>query len=119
VVVPVAKLADLVDAIDGLGHKYALPLVAFGHAGNGNLHVNIMVHPDDAEEMARARACRLELVGTVLGLGGSLSGEHGIGSEKRAFVGLEFEPATLQLMRQIKALFDPHGILNPGKKLPD
>ncbi|MFA5081946.1 MAG: FAD-linked oxidase C-terminal domain-containing protein [Hydrogenophilaceae bacterium] len=119
VVVPVAKLADLVDAIDVLGHKHDLPLVAFGHAGNGNLHVNIMVHSDDADEMARARACRLELVKTVLGLSGSLSGEHGIGSEKRPFVGLEFEPATLDLMRQIKGLFDPYGILNPGKKLPD
>lgn len=119
VVVPVAKLADLVDAIDALGHRHGLPLVAFGHAGNGNLHVNIMVHQDDADEMSRARACRRELVETVLGLSGSLSGEHGIGSEKRAFVGLEFEPETLALMRQVKALFDPHGILNPGKKLPD
>jgi len=119
VVVPVAKLADLVDAIDALGHRYNLPLVAFGHAGNGNLHVNIMVHPDDADELGRARACRLELVQTVLRLSGSLSGEHGIGSEKRAFVGLEFDPATLTLMRQLKALFDPLGILNPGKKLPD
>jgi D-lactate dehydrogenase len=119
VVVPVGKLADLVDAIDALGHRFGLPLVAFGHAGNGNLHVNIMVHQDDADEMARARACRLELVETVLGLSGSLSGEHGIGSEKRAFVGLEFDPPTLALMRQIKSLFDPLGILNPGKKLPD
>ncbi len=119
VVVPVAKLADLVDAIDSLGHRHKLPLVAFGHAGNGNLHVNIMVHDDDAEEVGRARTCRLELVQTVLKLAGSLSGEHGIGSEKRAFVGLEFDPATLALMRQIKSLFDPLGILNPGKKLPD
>lgn len=119
VVVPVGKLADLVDAIDALGHRHALPLVAFGHAGNGNLHVNLMVHSDDADEMTRARACRRELVETVLGLAGSLSGEHGIGSEKRAFVGLEFEPTTLELMRQVKALFDPCGILNPGKKLPD
>ena len=119
VVVPVAKLADLVDAIDALGHRHDLPLVAFGHAGNGNLHVNIMVHSDDADEMARARSCRRELVDTVLALSGSLSGEHGIGSEKRAFVGLEFDPTTLDLMRQIKTLFDPHGILNPGKKLPD
>ncbi|TCJ11761.1 FAD-binding protein [Parasulfuritortus cantonensis] len=119
VVVPVGKLADLVAAIDDLGRRHRVPVVAFGHAGNGNLHVNIMVHPDDIDEMTRARACRLELVRTVLGLSGSLSGEHGIGSEKRPFVGLEFEPATLALMRQVKALFDPHGILNPGKKLPD
>ena len=119
VVVPVARLAELVHAIDALGHRHALPLVAFGHAGNGNLHVNLMVHPDDEDEMARARTCRRELIEQVLRLGGSLSGEHGIGSEKRQFVGLELDAETLGFMRQLKALFDPHGILNPGKKLPD
>lgn len=119
VVVPVGRLADLVDAIDALGQRHRLPLVAFGHAGNGNLHVNIMVHAEDAAEMARARDCRRDLVETALALSGSLSGEHGIGSEKRAFLKLELEPATLALMRELKALFDPYGILNPGKKLPD
>jgi D-lactate dehydrogenase len=119
VVVPVARLAELVLAIDALGHRFDLPLVAFGHAGNGNLHVNLMVDPDNPEEMARARACRLALVQTVLGLDGSLSGEHGIGSEKRQFVELELDAETLGLMRQLKTLFDPQGILNPGKKLPD
>jgi glycolate oxidase subunit GlcD len=119
VVVPVSRLAELVDAIDGLGRRHRVPLVSFGHAGNGNLHVNIMVHADDAKEMARARTCRQQLIQAVLMLGGSLSGEHGIGSEKRAFVPLELDPVTLCFMRQLKALFDPHGILNPGKKLPD
>ncbi len=119
VVVPVMRLAELVEAIDRLADAYRIPLVAFGHAGNGNLHVNLMVHPDDAEEMARARACRQELVETVLRLQGSLSGEHGIGSEKRGFVSLEFDAPTLDFMRQLKGLFDPQGILNPGKKLPD
>jgi D-lactate dehydrogenase len=119
VVVPVGKLAELVAAIDDMGRRHNVPVVAFGHAGNGNLHVNIMVHPDDAEEMVRGRACRLELIKTVLKLSGSLSGEHGIGSEKRAFVSMEFDAATLGLMRDLKTLFDPHGILNPGKKLPD
>ncbi len=118
VVVPVSQLADLVDAIDRLGHRWAVPLVAFGHAGNGNLHVNLMVHADNTDEMARAAACRCELVETVLAMHGSLSGEHGIGSEKRHFLPLEIEPNTLALMRQIKAQFDPAGILNPGKKLP-
>jgi D-lactate dehydrogenase len=119
VVVPVARLAELVDAIDGLGHRHAIPLVAFGHAGNGNLHVNLMVHPDDTDEMARARACRQALIETVLRLSGSLSGEHGIGSEKRQFVGLEVDADTLACLRELKALFDPQGLLNPGKKLPD
>ncbi len=119
VVVPVSRLAELVQAIDALASKHRLPIVSFGHAGNGNLHVNLMVHHDDTEEMARARACRLELVTSVLGLGGSLSGEHGIGSEKRQFLPLEFDPVNIDFMRQLKALFDPWGILNPGKKLPD
>ncbi len=119
VVVPVARLDRLVAAIDGLGHRFALPIVSFGHAGNGNLHVNLMVHPDDPDEMARARACRDALVEAVLGLGGSLSGEHGIGSEKRRYVARELDAATLAMMRDVKRLFDPNGILNPGKKLPD
>ena len=119
VVVPVSRLADLIEAIDHMGHRWAVPLVAFGHAGNGNLHVNLMVHEDDADEMTRATACRRELVETVFSMNGSLSGEHGIGSEKRQFVPLEIPPDTLALMRQIKAQFDPAGILNPGKKFPD
>lgn len=119
VVVPVMRLADLVEAIDLLAERHHIPMVAFGHAGNGNLHVNLMVHPEDTDEIKRARACRRELVETVLRLKGSLSGEHGIGSEKRAFLGLEFDAPTLAFMRELKRLFDPNGILNPGKKLPD
>lgn len=119
VVVPVSRLGALVEAIDRLGEAHRVPLVAFGHAGNGNLHVNLMVHPDDADEMARARACRQALIDTVLRLGGTLSGEHGIGSEKRAFLAQALGADTLALMRELKRLFDPQGILNPGKKLPD
>jgi D-lactate dehydrogenase (quinone) len=119
VVVPVARLASLVNAIDALGRRHGVPIVSFGHAGNGNLHVNLMVHADDAEEMARAAACRDALIEAVLGLGGSLSGEHGIGSEKRHYVGRELDAATLAMMREVKHLFDPLGLLNPGKKLPD
>jgi D-lactate dehydrogenase len=119
VVVPVARLANLVNAIDALGDHHRVPIVSFGHAGNGNLHVNLMVHPDDADEMVRARACRDALIEAVLGLGGSLSGEHGIGSEKRHFVDRELDADSLAVMRDVKRLFDPNGILNPGKKLPD
>jgi D-lactate dehydrogenase len=119
VVVPVTRLANLVNAIDALAKHHRLPIVSFGHAGNGNLHVNLMVHADDPEEMARAGACRDALIEAVLGLGGSLSGEHGIGSEKRHYVGRELDAATLAMMRDVKRLFDPLGLLNPGKKLPD
>ncbi len=119
VVVPVSCLDALVQSIDELGHRYRLPIVSFGHAGNGNLHVNLMVHPDDPAEMERAADCRRALVEKVLALGGSLSGEHGIGSEKRQYLPLEFDRPSLEFMAQIKSLFDPMGIMNPGKKLPD
>ena len=119
VVVPVGRLAQLVSAIEALAQTHQLPIVAFGHAGNGNLHVNIMVDHGRSEEIARARTCRAALIHVVIGLGGSLSGEHGIGSEKRHFVPLEVDAPTLDLMRGLKRLFDPQGVLNPGKKLPD
>jgi len=119
VVVPVARLANLVNAIDALGAHHRVPVVSFGHAGNGNLHVNLMVNPDDADEMQRARAYHDALIEAVLGLGGSLSGEHGIGSEKRRYVARELDASTLAMMRDVKRLFDPNGVLNPGKKLPD
>jgi len=119
VVVPVPRLAELVDMIERLAARYRLPIVSFGHAGNGNLHVNLMVHPDDADEMARAEAALAELMRTVIALGGTLSGEHGIGYEKRAFVPLEIPPDTLAVMRALKRVFDPNGILNPQKLFPD
>jgi len=119
VVVPVSALPDFVDFLDGLGTRYQLPIASFGHAGNGNLHVNLMVHPDDADEMARAEQCLNHLMQKVLELGGTLSGEHGIGTEKRRFVPQEIDPPTLALMRRIKEQFDPHALLNPGKLFPD
>ena len=119
VVVPVSALPDFVDFLDGLGTRYQLPIVSFGHAGNGNLHVNLMVHPDDADEMARTEHCLNHLMQKVLELGGTLSGEHGIGTEKRRFVPQEIDPPTLALMRRIKHQFDPHALLNPGKLFPD
>jgi D-lactate dehydrogenase len=119
VVVPVSQLADFVDFIDRMAETHRLAVVSFGHAGNGNLHVNLMVHPDDEDEMARAHVALEALMQRVLELGGTLSGEHGIGTEKRRFVPQEIEPATLNLMRAIKQQFDPRGLLNPGKLFPD
>ncbi len=118
VVVPVSVLAEFVDFIDWLADRHKLPIVSFGHAGNGNLHVNLMVHPDDADEMQRAHSALDALFNKTLALGGTLSGEHGIGSEKRAYVPLEIDAPTLALMRAIKLQFDPAGILNPGKLFP-
>lgn len=118
VVVPVSRIPELIDGLQKLSEKHTITIVNFGHAGNGNIHVNLLVNPDDAEEMARADGCLAEVFSMVLELEGTLSGEHGIGLVKREFVSLEIDPVTLELMQKIKQQFDPNGILNPGKKLP-
>jgi D-lactate dehydrogenase len=118
VVVPVTQLAALLEAIEAIARKERLQIVSFGHAGNGNLHVNFLVDPSDAGLMARAHEGLRSLFRKVLALGGTLSGEHGIGSVKRDFVSLELSPESLALQRSIRRLFDPDGILNPGKLFP-
>lgn len=118
VVVPVSRIPDLVSAMEALSAQAALPIVCFGHAGNGNLHVNIMYNDADAAETARAKAAMPMIFETVLALGGTLSGEHGIGVAKRDFMAQAFDAATLAAMRAVKAALDPAGILNPGKVLP-
>jgi D-lactate dehydrogenase len=115
VVVPVTRLPETVAGIEALAADYEVPVVNFGHAGNGNLHVNLMVHPDDAEEVDRARACLRRIFALVLEHGGTLSGEHGVGTEKAPFVADELGQSERALHRAIKADFDPAGILNPGK----
>lgn len=119
VVVPVSRMAALVENLQQLAARHDIRIVNFGHAGNGNLHVNLLGNADDPAELARMRACLDEVFACVLALGGTLSGEHGIGLEKRGFVSLEIEPQTLKLMRELKRVFDPQGILNPGKLFPD
>ncbi len=99
-----------------LSQRYALPIVCFGHAGNGNVHVNLL--PRDDGELARADECLREVFAAVIRLDGTLSGEHGIGLAKRDFMSLAVDANALALMRRIKAEFDPDGILNPGKLLP-
>ncbi len=118
VVVPVSRMPELIAGLGALAERYRITIVNFGHAGNGNIHVNLLANPDDAEEMARARDCLSEVFDLVLRLHGTISGEHGIGVEKRDFVAREIDRATLTLMHAIRAQFDPNDILNPGKKLP-
>ena len=119
VVVPVSRLCDLLDGIEDIATEHSLRIVSFGHAGNGNLHVNFLVHPQDADEMRRARHGLQKLFQTVLTLGGTLSGEHGIGRSKRAYVPLELSPESLAIQHAIKRVFDPDHILNPGKLFPE
>lgn len=119
VVVPVSQMPELIEGISDLSARYDITIVNFGHAGNGNIHVNLLVNPDDDEEMARAGRCLDELFDLVLGLNGTLSGEHGIGMVKRQYVARELDPVAMHLMHQIKQQFDPLGLLNPGKAIPD
>jgi len=119
VVVPVSKIPDLINGLQTLGTRFGITIVNFGHAGNGNIHVNLLVDPDDPNQMINAGTCLDEVFSLVLRLKGTLSGEHGIGIEKRGFISREIDPVTLKLMRQIKLQFDPNGILNPGKIFPD
>lgn len=119
VVVPVSRMAELIGGLQELSRRYGITIVNFGHAGNGNIHVNLLVDPDDERQVSVADQCLDEVFALVLKLGGTLSGEHGIGLVKREYVGLEIEPGTLEMMRRIKAQFDPKGILNPGKFFPE
>ncbi|MGH8041266.1 MAG: FAD-binding oxidoreductase [Rudaea sp.] len=116
VVVPVARLPELIAALRGIAAKYTIPIVNFGHAGNGNIHVNLL--PRDAAEHARAESALAEVFAAVIALDGTLSGEHGIGLAKRDFLERALDPVALELMRRIKTQFDPDDILNPGKLLP-
>ena len=117
VVVPVSRIPDLVAAMRSLSERYAMPIVCFGHAGSGNIHVNLL--PRDGAELSRADACLREVFETVIRLDGTLSGEHGIGVAKRDFMPLALGAEALALMQRVKSAFDPDGILNPGKLLPD
>jgi D-lactate dehydrogenase len=119
VVVPITQVPALVRFVETLSRDSGLLIVSFGHIGNGNVHVNILYEKSDPEQTRTAEACAAKLFTEVLRLGGMLSGEHGIGLAKKAFMTQAFSPATLAAMRGIKQVFDPDGILNPGKTLPD
>lgn len=119
VVVPVSRIPALINGLEQLSDKYQITIVNFGHAGNGNIHVNLLMDPDDPIQMKNAQDCLDEVFDLVLKLNGSLSGEHGVGIEKRDFINREINPVTLELMKKIKNQFDPNGILNPDKVFPD
>ena len=118
VVVPVSEIPVLINGLTALAKKYDITIVNFGHAGNGNIHVNLLIDPDDPKQMQRADLCLDEVFSLVLELNGSISGEHGVGLVKRDFVSREIDAATLELMHNIRVQFDPNNILNADKKLP-
>jgi len=118
VVVPVSKIPALIKQLQIISDKYSIPIVNFGHAGNGNIHTNLLLDETNPTQANNAQACLNDVFELVLELNGTLSGEHGVGIEKREYVDREIDKNTLMLMRQIKTQFDPNNILNPDKMFP-
>jgi glycolate oxidase len=119
IVVPTSRIPDLYALIARLRRQSGLRIPAFGHAGDGNIHVNVMVPAHDEDALRRARETEAALFRGVVDLEGAITGEHGVGFSKAPYLELGLTADTIALMRRIKAAFDPRGILNPGKIFPD
>jgi len=115
IVVPRSKIPDMVRKIEALKEKTGLTMVSFGHAGDGNIHFNIMLDKRNRDELKKAEAAIDVLFEHTLELGGTISGEHGVGITKAPYIAKEIGSVELNLMKKIKKIFDPNGILNPGK----
>lgn len=118
IVVCRSHVAEMVSRAKAIGAENDLLVVCFGHAGDGNIHINIMINGEDQAEVRRAHKAKEQIFRTVIELGGTLSGEHGIGITKSPFLGLEVSPLAIETMKKIKAVLDPNNILNPGKVFP-
>ena len=115
VVVPRSRVPELISEIEEIGRKHNTFVANFGHAGDGNIHVNFLCDKENPESIARARQCVKETFALSVELGGSISGEHGIGYVKAPYLNMAVDAPTLEVMKGIKKVFDPNGILNPGK----
>jgi len=117
IAVPIGNIARMVAVLPEVERRFGVVIYAFGHAGDGNIHLNLT--SPDAAARPRVEAAAEECVRLALSLGGTMSGEHGVGLAKRHLLPLEIEPVSLRVQRGIKALLDPNNILNPGKLFPD
>ncbi len=117
IVVPRSRIPEMVAKIREMGEKTGLTMVSFGHAGDGNIHFNVMFDREDAKQETLALSVVEEVFDYTLALGGSISGEHGVGVAKAPYMAKEISPDVVALMKRIKHAFDPAGILNPGKML--
>ncbi len=118
VVVPIGRLGELLERIAQLSEHYRIRIPVFGHAGDGNLHLNAMFDADSAREYSVAHDVILECFKAVVELGGTISGEHGIGAAKNRFLDLQYSEDEIKLLRSLKKAFDPDGLFNPFKVLP-
>lgn len=115
IVVPRSRIPDMVRKINALRDETGLTMVSFGHAGDGNIHFNIMLDKKNKADLQKAHGAIEALFDYTLELGGTISGEHGVGITKAPYMAKEIGHVEMNLMRKIKTLFDPNGILNPGK----
>jgi glycolate oxidase len=113
--VPRSKVPEMIRKVDAIAEKYRIPIVNFGHAGDGNIHVNIMVNKKVSGDTLKAEGAIRDVFKAALELGGTMSGEHGIGIAKAPYIPLEITPAAADYMKAIKRALDPNNILNPGK----
>jgi FAD/FMN-containing dehydrogenase len=118
VAVPVDRLADAIEGTLAIGERHGLEACSWGHAGDGNVHATFLLDAGDADQRARADAAALDLFDLARELGGTVSGEHGIGVLKRGQLSRQWPPAAVAAHRAIKDALDPKGLLNPGKKVP-
>jgi glycolate oxidase len=116
VAVPRGELVRMIGRVREIGARYGLPTACYGHAGDGNLHVNLLF--GSQEERAKSHAAVEEVLQAAIDLGGTITGEHGVGLAKRAFLAREQGPEVIALQRRLKQAFDPDDLLNPGKILP-
>lgn len=115
VTVPISRITELIGGIEAISEKHGIEIINFGHAGDGNLHPHLMYDGQNPEELEKVEKASEEIFRLACDLGGTLTGEHGIGLAKASFMGLEHDPVALEMMHSLKALFDPRNILNPGK----
>lgn len=119
IVVPRSRVPEMIRALETIADRYGVPIVNFGHAGDGNIHVNVMVNLEQPGMEELVRQALDEIFRTTVQLGGSVSGEHGIGTAKAPYIGMELDRATLDVMQAIKRALDPNNIMNPGKIFPE
>ncbi len=115
VTVPRPRLAEMVDHVDAIAERHQVTIATFGHAGDGNLHPTCVLRPDDDDAITRAEHAFGEIFRTAIGLGGTITGEHGVGVAKLPYLAERLGDVQVDLLRRVKAAFDPAGILNPGK----
>jgi glycolate oxidase len=117
--VPRSAIPEAVRHLKAISAKYGLPLVIFGHAGDGNLHPNILFDKRDPEQWKKVKQMAADEFTMALELGGTLSGEHGVGALKRPYMEQALGPVSIEIQKRIKQALDPLNIFNPGKVFPE